>query len=278
MATCLLHLLPDVQDQMISVFKNLNLDPNFPVAEFLMSIGFLIVLIVEQIVLSSQENSNYEKISILSHQHSHAEPYYQNYGSLNTEQTTYDVVINEDNHSTLPPNVHSHEDHEVHAHEVSFHQDPSSHSILRSLLLIFALSLHSVFEGLAIGLQSSIQNVIRIFCAVLIHKCIIAFTLGLNLSCSKLERNSAIKGIVFFALTSPVGIIIGIVVVDFVTGMPMLVTSGILQGLATGTFLYVTFFEVLPHELNSNEDRMLKMGCLVLGFSAVSVLLILFPD
>lgn len=228
-----------------------------------------------QIVLNCQENGgDDEKVPIFNHSHSHAEVHHKSYGSV--EQNI--AAVEEDIHAASQPTVHSHENHELHTHEVSFHQDPSSHSILRSLLLVFALSLHSVFEGLAIGLQSSIENVIRIFLAVLIHKSIIAFTLGLNLSHSKLERYSAIKGIVFFAFTSPVGILIGIVVVDFVTGLAMMVTSGILQGLATGTFLYVTFFEVLPHELNSNEDRMIKMGSLIAGFSIVSILILFFPN
>lgn len=188
-------------------------------------------------------------------------------------------MLNEDitsslSKSAIEQNVHD----EPHTHEISFHQDLSSHSILRSLLLIFALSLHSIFEGLAIGLQSTTENVIKIFLAVLIHKCIIALTLGLNLTHSKLNKSSIIKGNIFFSLTSPIGIIIGVVVVDFVTGLPMLITSSVLQGLAAGTFLYVTFFEVLPHELNSNENRMIKMICLLLGFSLVSVLLIVVPD
>ena len=51
LATCLLHLLPDVQDQMVSVFKSLNLNSDYPGAEFLMCIGFLVVLITEQVSL-----------------------------------------------------------------------------------------------------------------------------------------------------------------------------------------------------------------------------------
>lgn len=49
MATCLLHLFPDVKDQIILISKTINLDPSFPVAEFLLSVGFLIVLILEQV-------------------------------------------------------------------------------------------------------------------------------------------------------------------------------------------------------------------------------------
>ena len=32
------------------------------------------------------------------------------------------------------------------------------------------------------------------------------------------------------------------------------VANGVLQGVAGGTFLYITFFEVLPHEFSSNRS------------------------
>lgn len=155
---------------------------------------------------------------------------------------------------------------------------PHSSSTLRSLLLVLALSLHSVFEGLAIGLQTTAQSEIRILLAVLIHKCIIAFSLGLNLSSSQLRNDSVVRSNLTFSLTSPIGILIGLVVVDFVHGVAMTITSGILQGLAAGTFLYITLFEVLPKELAGGKDRMVKMACVVLGYSVVSLLLTFLPE
>ncbi|XP_054714869.1 zinc transporter ZIP1-like [Uloborus diversus] len=260
LATCLLDLFPGVQEQMNLVFKETKSESNFPVSEFLLAFGFLTVLITEQIVLTFQDkrdkNITDEKVPILNdvdNLHEPAQNNVANYGSI-----------------TADP--------ELHDHEISFHQDLSSHSILRSVLLVFALSLHSIFEGLAIGLQTSTQNVVRILVAVLIHKCIIAFTLGLNLVNSKLRKCDIVKGNIFFSLTSPIGIIVGFLVVDFIKGVAMLIASGVLQGLAAGTFLYVTFFEILPHELNSGRDRMLKMLCLVLGFSVVTLLLTFLPD
>lgn len=44
------------------------------------------------------------------------------------------------------------------------------HSTLRSLILLMALSFHSVFEGLAIGLQESLSQLISLFLAVIAHK------------------------------------------------------------------------------------------------------------
>lgn len=43
-------------------------------------------------------------------------------------------------------------------------------SSLRSVLLMVALSLHSLFEGLAIGLQTDMPSLLEILVAVLLHK------------------------------------------------------------------------------------------------------------
>lgn len=52
---------------------------------------------------------------------------------------------------------------------------PTSH--LRSVLLLAVLSIHSVFEGLAIGLQSNMAAILNIFVAVMLHK-VCLLTLG----------------------------------------------------------------------------------------------------
>ena len=46
---------------------------------------------------------------------------------------------------------------------VSVHGDPGSHKPFRAIVLVFALSLHSFFEGLAIGLQKNTQDVVQLF-------------------------------------------------------------------------------------------------------------------
>ena len=65
----------------------------------------------------------------------------------------------------LAENHDGHHDHD-HTHmDGVFH-----HSTLRSLILLMALSFHSVFEGLAIGLQESLSQLISLFLAVIAHK------------------------------------------------------------------------------------------------------------
>jgi len=46
--------------------------------------------------------------------------------------------------------------------------------------LIIALTFHSLFEGFAIGLQKELGQLMSIFIAVVVHKAVMAFSLGNN--------------------------------------------------------------------------------------------------
>jgi len=49
--------------------------------------------------------------------------------------------------------------------------------------------------------------------------------------------------------------------------------SGILQGIADGTFLYVTFFEIFQRELAERDSRLFKVLSIIVGYSVVTGLL-----
>lgn len=49
------------------------------------------------------------------------------------------------------------------------------------------LMCYQVFEGMAVGLQASIDDVVSLFLVVIFHKGIISFSLGLNMVQSKLS-------------------------------------------------------------------------------------------
>lgn len=46
----------------------------------------------------------------------------------------------------------------------------------------------------------------------------------------------------------------------------------------SGTFLYVTAFEILPHELNESKHRLFKLLALVLGFGTIVLFITLLPN
>jgi solute carrier family 39 (zinc transporter), member 1/2/3 len=128
------------------------------------------------------------------------------------------------------------------------------------------------------GLQKNVEEVLQIFAAVVLHKCVIAFGLSLNLVQSNLRTRVIIQLTLIFCLAAPIGLGIGMGVEMISNSLEATILSGILQGMACGTFLYVTFFEVLPHELNSNDLRTPKMLFIILGFAASCAIVFLDPD
>ena len=78
-----------------------------------------------------------------------------------------------------------------------------------------ALSVHSFFEGLALGLCTTFGNTMGIFIAILVHKGIAGMSLGISLIKTFPEQPSLIYGLVFcFAISSPVGIFMGMLISD----------------------------------------------------------------
>ncbi|XP_014663166.1 PREDICTED: zinc transporter ZIP1-like [Priapulus caudatus] len=363
MATCLLDLFPDVRDKLSQVFDSMNWFSSFPIAEFVMSFGFFLVLIIEQITLSCRESGATAETG--SHQHGHSHRQSQrakprrsllSYRAPPTptpplsRKALMSNIQEEYNHSedgamhdgatvagartpsmlVVPPPQAQHADAatpllgdaqnngacprgcrnrccrpsivgisdqphpDTNATDNVFYSsvEMNSHlkaddeagnddvrSFSRSMILVLALSVHSVFEGLAVGLQSTAESVLDIFTALILHKCVLAFSLGLNLIQSDLSMFGTIRSDVVFSVTSPIGIAIGMGITDGSdSSQSTALAAGLLQGIACGTFLYVTFFEVLPHEMNSSQDRLLKVLSMIAGFSAVCGLLMLHSN
>lgn len=81
------------------------------------------------------------------------------------------------------------------------------------------------------------------------------FTSGLRFAESLPSRRRAFLYVLVFALSAPIGIGIGTAVSETGSGGTSAdIASAVLQGLATGTFFYVTFFEVLNEQFAHNDD------------------------
>ncbi|KAG7232829.1 hypothetical protein INR49_008059 [Caranx melampygus] len=213
---------------------------SFPLPEFIMAAGFFTVLILEKLVLNCREmgGAQDERAPLLSdNRNGHA-------------------------HGPSP-------DLESSGHHV--HVDFQAHSPFRSFMLFLSLSLHSVFEGLAIGLQNTDSKVLEICIAILVHKSIIVFSLSVKLVQSAVRPLWVVAYIGVFAMMSPLGIAIGISVMEAQLEAGALIQA-VLEGLAAGTFIYITFLEILPHELNSPGQQLLKVLFILLGFSIMAAL------
>ena len=167
---------------------------------------------------------------------------------------------------------HSHQHHGDGGHGHSHMLDAlNQNSGLRCFILMIALGIHAIFEGMALGLQDQLAKLINLFIGVLVHECLVSFAMGISLARQKLRLATVIKLSVLLCAMIPVGIGIGLAI-GVVHTFAGSLTSAILQAIAAGTFLYVIFLEILPAEINEPHDRLLKVFFLFFGFGLVACL------
>lgn len=120
------------------------------------------------------------------------------------------------------------------------------------------------YLGLALGLQSDISTAIHLFIGIILHECLVALALGLNAVRLQQHTNLLmhIKFAFLFSLTIPVGNIFGILL-GYTPGHFGRFISAIFQGFAAGTFIHVTFLELIPEELLLSDDCDMHEGELI---------------
>jgi len=150
-------------------------------------------------------------------------------------------------------------------------EDMEQQHVTRSIVLLMALSLDSVFEGMAVGLKTTTPGVWSLMVAIVAHEIVISFGLGLQLVKHHPRRRVIIIGLVY-ALMTPLGGTMGAVVMESQGRSPAMDTAnGLLQGITAGIFIYVTFFEILNDEF-SHGVTSARLAMTVLGFVAMATL------
>ena len=147
---------------------------------------------------------------------------------------------------------------------------------LKSFVMVLALSIHSIFEGMAIGLEETDSGVWKLFLAVSIHATAIVFCIGTEMIASNTRKSMIVMYMVVLSMVTPIGVVIGIIVtvhMEQASGEHVLVI-GVLQGLAAGTLLYITFCEVLTRENLSKYGMSRLIGALAVlaGFTFMTVM------
>nr|XP_056709488.1 zinc transporter ZIP1 [Euleptes europaea] len=256
LGTCLLDLIPDYLSSISKALADLGVTLFFPLQEFILAMGFFLVLVMEQIVLAYKDPSGSleETQSLLGS---------ASYNSATIQDRDWPDgplprQLPREGRLREPPH---------------FHVDFNSHSVIRCFVLLLALSLHSIFEGLAVGLQEGSAQALEICLALLIHKGAIAFSLSFKLLQSRLRSRAVAGCLVLFSVMTPLGIGLGIALTEAPVAILHGLSRSVLEGLAAGTFVYITFLEILPHELSSSEQRILKVIVLLAGFALVTSIL-----
>lgn len=263
LATCLLGLIPDVRDTLmeISSIGGFSLDSDYPNTELLVGTGFFLVLFVEQAILSShntKSNNTNSKRTMIRLTEMGSRPREEALKSP-TEYVELSDTSRESSAALLRPFD------EIREPRDNNHSHSATETNFRSYVLLVALSVHSLFEGLALGLEDDERHILQLLYALVAHKSVLAFSLGSSLVMSNLTTSRVIKSCVLFSAMCPLGIAIGTAVMESASNYSSHLAAGLLQGLAAGTFMYVTVFEVMAPEFNrgSNDHRLWKVNSML---------------
>merc|ERR1712179_809442 len=153
-----------------------------------------------------------------------------------------------------------------HSHEhVEVPVEEGIQATARGFVVVLALSIHDFFEGIALGVCKRASSVWFLLLAFASHKWVISGTLGMSWARSPLKVLVSMLYMTVFCGISPVGVGVGMALKQSGEdhGGAVLV---VFQGLATGSLLYVVFFEILEKERRKPVPGVLQALCLSLGF------------
>lgn len=126
-------------------------------------------------------------------------------------------------------------------------------------LLMVALCLDGLFEGIAIGVQNTWKTVSFVAFAVILNKLSVAFGLGISLKKSQTEIRTFIRFIILFSMFCPFGIVLG-----YFFGETVFM-KGLFLAISAGTFIYISCSVVIVEEFAITRHRYSKYSVFFLG-------------
>jgi len=260
LAAALVHLLPDAQEALHAASVRLKelfttTEEPFPTASMLAGIMFLVLMMIEAQV----QNMSASSLEEADHGHYCG----ADHGHFCGADAMKDALSNL---KATRPLLKS----DLEAEQtVASKRASKSSRIVSARVLVLALAIHSLLEGISIGVLNRTTTFVSIFLAVGAHKGLAGFAMGTKLMQST-ERREFWTSILMFGLCTPLGILLGSSVLGTVTGTGV----GCCLALAAGTFLYIAIPELLLPAIQSSRDWRIVMIFSSAGFLAMSFLAI----
>jgi solute carrier family 39 (zinc transporter), member 1/2/3 len=142
---------------------------------------------------------------------------------------------------------------------------------LRARLLVILLSVHSFIAGMAIGAETTVAATVAILIAIIAHKGPEGYALGLSLYEAGKERSELIRTVLLYSIMTPIGIVVGTLLAEVLTGEAQILAEAIFDGLAGGTFLYIATLGILKEEYAKPEYRWPKYTATALAVVLIAV-------
>ncbi|KAL9240214.1 hypothetical protein vseg_014459 [Gypsophila vaccaria] len=150
-----------------------------------------------------------------------------------------------------------------------------------TILLIFALCFHSVFEGIAIGVSETKADAWKALWTISLHKVFAAIAMSIALLRMIPDRPFLHCSVYAFAfaISSPVGVAIGIIIDQTTEGAVADWIYAISMGIACGVFVYVSINHLLAkgyagHSKVGVDTPFYRFVAVVFGVGVIAVVMI----
>ncbi|KAF8007486.1 hypothetical protein BT93_K1489 [Corymbia citriodora subsp. variegata] len=262
LSTGFIHVLPDAFESLTSPCLSESPWGDFPFAGFVMMVAALGTLMVDTLATSYYKKSHIDKA------------------------TSNNYVGDEEKARENQGHVH------VHTHTSNGHphvpkltdSDASSSELLRhrvvSQVLELGIVVHSVIIGISLGASESPKTIRPLVAALTFHQFFEGMGLGGCITQAKFETRASATMALFFSLTTPVGIAIGLGVSNVYdeNSPKALVVEGIFNAASSGILIYMALVDLLAADFMSaklqNNGRLLSgtFVALLLGAGCMSLL------
>eukprot|EP01121_Diplochlamys_sp_Union-15-3_P004708 TRINITY_DN1490_c0_g1_i3.p1 TRINITY_DN1490_c0_g1~~TRINITY_DN1490_c0_g1_i3.p1 ORF type:complete len:278 (-),score=53.78 TRINITY_DN1490_c0_g1_i3:351-1184(-) len=194
------HALPDARESFENYFSNHEVKfPDYPYAE-LITVGILLLLLgIDKVVVHALE----EKISGKGNGHSHGHNHFG--GDKSHESDSEPSTPDYENMG-----IHNRDDNETTSSvEEAEYVKQKAKRITQAYVLLGALSLHSIFDGLGLGAEQDVGGFYGLLITIVAHKILDGFALGVPIYNAKFSMLWSVLYLSFAALMTPLGIGIG---------------------------------------------------------------------
>jgi len=266
----LMHLLADAQEDLSEV------QPNYNLSYAIASLGIIINLSIEQgVLIYIQSLPDSEPLS----------------SSLpDSERVSSSSLSPTNDDAERMTTVESHEEMiSHHEHENDLIKNLIKFNNLRAIITLYSMeisiSVHSIIIGVGIGLLSGQENLgtlIPLIVAISFHQFVEGLGLGTNIITSQtlLSNMKIISFVIIFALTCPIGIVIGILTASQPESDVKTYAKGITNALAAGSLLYISLAEMVSNYFSSPDLikrpllKLMMLGSFSLGVAALAIIAI----
>jgi zinc transporter ZupT len=166
--------------------------------------------------------------------------------------------------------------HHGHSHSIDGSVLQGAHSpgmrFFIAVILWLSIAMHALFEGLGLGTETHESTMWSIFAAIISHKMVESFTIGLIITKGFAKVWVAIIFAIAYAVMSPTGIAIGIALSSADPSDSLTLAQGFILSVAAGAFIHVALFEILFHQPQHAILRAIRYCLFILGFAVMAVL------